>query len=283
MFFKTIVERRMGQRLTGVTALGGGDINQVYKLSFPDSQCVLKLNSRDRFPGMFEKEARGLELIGSTGCRVPGVVRDFTEGDHQFLILEYIEEHATNTEYWERFGRRLAAMHSHTSEAFGLDHDNFIGSLHQGNDRRDNWVEFFIDCRIRPLVEAARARGLLSDAQVSGFERLFLRLPGLIPEERPSLLHGDLWSGNLMCGPGSEPVFIDPAVYFGHREVDLAMTRMFGGFDRRYLESYSEAMPLEPGLEERLEIHNLYPTLVHLVLFGPSYLRGIEATLKTFS
>ena len=273
----------MGRQLTGIRPLGGGDINQVYRLSFPGTECVLKLNSRNRFPGMFEKEAQGLKLIGSAGCRVPEVLSTFSEGEHQFLILEYIEAHRIGNAYWERFGRRLAALHGHSSEAFGLDHDNYIGSLEQHNGRKAEWSDFFIECRIRPLMEKARDRNLLNAGHVKGFERLFARLPELLPRERPSLLHGDLWSGNLMCGPGEEPVFIDPAVYFGHREMDLAMTRMFGGFDRRFLDSYSESMPLEPGLDHRIEIHNLYPTLVHLVLFGRSYLGGIEASLRKFS
>lgn len=273
----------MGRSLTGIRPLGGGDINQVYRLSFAGSECVLKLNSKERFPGMFEKEAHGLRLLGSAGCRVPEVVITFSDGDHQFLILEFIEPHSPGPGLWERFGRRLAALHRHDSQAFGLDHDNYIGSLEQCNSQREDWSEFFTVCRIRPLVRQARNRSLLSARHVRGFESLFLRLSDLIPREKPSLLHGDLWSGNLMCGTGDEPVFIDPAAYFGHREMDLAMTRMFGGFDRRFIDSYVEEMPLEPGFEQRIQIHNLYPTLVHLVLFGRSYLSGIEATLKRFS
>ena len=283
MFFRTIVEKKMGRQLTGVRPLGGGDINQVYRLGFAGTECVLKLNTRDRFPGMFEREARGLKLIHSAGCRVPEVLKTFSEGGHQFLILEYIETHSGGQGFWERFGRRLAALHGHSSETFGLDHDNYIGSLEQQNGPMEEWTDFFIDRRIRPLMEKALDRNLLNAGHVRGFERLFARFNELVPRERPSLIHGDLWSGNLMCGRGEEPVFIDPAVYFGHREMDLAMTRMFGGFDRRFLDSYEEAMPLEPGLDQRTEIHNLYPTLVHLVLFGRSYLGGIEATLRKFS
>lgn len=280
MFFNTIVEKWMEKPLIEVTDLFGGDINQVFKLSFPHSEFVLKLNTRNAFPGMFEKEATGLKQIAATGCRTPRVIKTFSEGDHQFLILEFIEEGRPDSHYWERFGRRLAGLHSSGSIAFGWEEDNYIGSLEQVNNKREKWTDFFIECRILPLVEKSLEKGLLTNTHVNQFEELFKRLPQLIPEERASLIHGDLWSGNLMCGTGGEPVFIDPAVYFGHREMDLAMTRMFGGFDQRFLDSYNEVLPLEPGFTRRVDIHNLYPNLVHLVLFGRSYLGNIERTLR---
>jgi len=282
MFFKAIVEKRMDQPLLEVVPLSGGDINRVYKLRFPDATCVLKLNAKDRFPGMFEKEAKGLGLIASTGCRTPEVLKTFTEGEHQYLILEYILEQGRGPDYWERFGRRLAGLHKHTSKGFGLEEDNYIGSLEQINSKREKWTDFFIECRLSPLMARASDKNLLSREHQNSFERLFSRLPELIPEEEGSLLHGDLWSGNLMCGGGGEPVFIDPAVYFGNREADIAMTQLFGGFDRRFLDSYNESYQLLSGWEERIELHNLYPRLVHLVLFGSSYLSGISHTLRRF-
>ena len=280
MFFSTIIEKWMDKTLIEVTPLFGGDINQVYKLRFSDGDSVLKLNNRNRYPAMFEKEATGLKKIAATGCRAPRVVKTFSEGNHQFLILEFIEQERPGAKFWERFGRYLALLHSTQSESFGWEEDNYIGSLEQRNESREKWTDFFIDCRIMPLVEKARQKGLLTQNHSRQFEDLFTRLPQLVPQEAASLIHGDLWSGNLMCGIGMEPVFIDPAAYFGHREMDLAMTLMFGGFDRRFMNSYNEVLPLEPGFEQRVDLHNLYPNLVHLVLFGRSYLGNIERTLR---
>lgn len=284
MEFEDVIEKWLAAPLLEVRPLSGGDINQVFRLRLANSkEFVLKLNSKDRYPGMFEKESAGLRLLASAGCRVPGVELTFEEGTHQFLILEYVEEGRPAGTSWELFGRQLATLHLQANDAFGLDHDNYIGSLDQMNGKMENWTEFFISNRLQPLIRKAKGRNLLEGKHLEAFESLFSRLPELIPREAPSLLHGDLWSGNLMFDKLGEPVFIDPAVYFGHREVDIAMTRMFGGFNERFLVAYNEMRPLEKGWEERIELHNLYPTLVHLVLFGSSYLSGIERTLRRFA
>jgi fructosamine-3-kinase len=284
MEFEDVIEKWLEAPLLEARPLSGGDINQVFRLRLANSkEFVLKLNSKDRYPGMFEKESAGLGLLKSAGCRVPGVELTFVEGAHQFLILEYVEEGRPIGNSWELFGRQLATLHLQTNESFGLDHDNYIGSLDQMNGKMENWTEFFISNRLKPLIRKAKGRNLLGSKHLKAFESLFSRLPELIPREAPSLLHGDLWSGNLMFDKLGEPVFIDPAVYFGHREVDIAMTRMFGGFNESFLVTYNEILPLEKGWEERIELHNLYPTLVHLVLFGSSYLSGIERTLRRFA
>lgn len=284
MQLEAVIEKWLGTTLIEVRPLSGGDINQVFRLRLANSaDFVLKLNSKNNFPEMFQKEAAGLKLLKSASCNVPGVHMTFEEGAHQFLILEFIEEGGAAGTSWERFGRQLANLHLSTNEVFGLDHDNYIGSLSQINKAAENWTDFFISNRLEPLIRMARERNLLRESHLEAFESLFSRLPHLIPEESPSLLHGDLWSGNLMFDKMGEPVFIDPAVYYGHREVDIAMTRMFGGFNASFFNSYNEIIPLETGWEERLDLHNLYPTLVHLVLFGSSYLSGIERTLKRFA
>ncbi len=284
MQLEAVIEKWLGTTLIEVRPLSGGDINQVFRLRLANSaDFVLKLNSKNNFPEMFQKEAAGLKLLKSASCNVPGVHMIFEEGAHQFLILEFIEEGGATGTSWERFGRQLANLHLSTNEVFGLDHDNYIGSLSQINKAAENWTDFFISNRLEPLIRMARERNLLRESHLEAFESLFSRLPHLIPEESPSMLHGDLWSGNLMFDKMGEPVFIDPAVYYGHREVDIAMTRMFGGFNASFFHSYNEIIPLETGWEERLDLHNLYPTLVHLVLFGSSYLSGIERTLKRFA
>lgn len=284
MELEAVIKKWLGMPLLEVSPLAGGDINQVFRLHFGHSRdLVLKLNSKDRYPGMFEKEAAGLKLLESAGCRTPGVEMSFVEKGHQFLILESIEEGRPISSSWEKFGRQLAKIHLHSQDAFGLNHDNYIGSLNQINKPAENWIDFFISARLEPLIRMACERNSLGDKHIKDFDSLFSRLDSLIPEEKPALLHGDLWSGNLMFDTQGEPVFIDPAVYFGHREVDIAMTRMFGGFNPRFLESYNEILPLVTDWEDRVALHNLYPTLVHLVLFGNSYRSGIESALKRFA
>ena len=283
MHFESVIERWLEKPVLGARALAGGDINQVFRLHLAHSpDLVLKLNSSQRYPGMFEKEAQGLDLLRAAGGKTPQVVKTFVDGPNQYLLLEFIKESRPHGASWEKFGRQLARVHQKTNDHFGLGHDNYIGSLVQSNSKKKNWSEFFITNRLEPLVQAASDKNLLGTVQRKAFESLYARLSHLIPEEPPSLLHGDLWSGNLMFDVNGEPIFIDPAVYFGHREVDIAMTRMFGGFNEMFLSSYNEISPLESGWQERLEIHNLYPTLVHLVLFGSSYLSGIERTLGRY-
>ncbi len=261
----------------------GGDINQSFHLKTSIGDLFVKINDADIYPGMFEKEARGLATIRLTGeIRVPEIIGTGYSGSTAFLVLEYIREGRKGPAFWEHFGRQLAAMHRHTWRQYGLDYDNYIGSLLQINRPDSSWVNFFIQNRLRYQLNLAANRGLADTALIKRFERLFDKLHDLFPVEFPHLLHGDLWSGNFLVDHTGEPVLIDPAIYYGHREMDLAMTRLFGGFDRRFYEAYDEAFPLQPGWEERLPVYQLYPLLVHLNLFGPSYLSSIRSVLDRY-
>jgi fructosamine-3-kinase len=283
MFFRTLLETRLGQPIRSITGMGGGDINQVFLVESGKDSYVLKRNSRDSFPKMFEKEAKGLRILADAGFRTPRVAQVFEEETHQYLLMERIPEERSGRVLWKRFGHQLASLHRTTDDHFGLDHDNYIGSLPQKNGQTRSWAEFFVENRILPLARESRDRNLMSNGLMKDVEGLLFKWPELVPAEKPSLLHGDLWSGNLLCGTGQEPVLIDPAVYFGHREMDLAMTAMFGGFDAAYLEVYNEAFPLETGWETRTGLHNLYPNLVHLLLFGSSYLNRIASVVRRYS
>ena len=165
---------------------------------------------------------------------------------------------------------------------FGLDHSNYMGALRQDNTPSDRFVDFFIHRRLQPQVGLAVKEGLLDHSAVAHFERLYTRLPDIFPVEPPSLLHGDLWSGNFLADESGEPVLIDPAVYYGHRSIDLAMTTLFGGFARPFYESYAYHYPFPPNFQEQWDICNLYPLLVHLNLFGQSYLGKILHTIRRF-
>jgi protein-ribulosamine 3-kinase len=283
MFFKKIIEDRLQKVIRRISVLSGGDINDVYKLETPEGTFLLKCNERERYPKMLQKEARGLNLLASGGVVSPKVLDCFEKNNHQFLILEYFDQAHPGHDFWKKFGEDLARLHQHSHPKFGLDHSNFIGSLPQTNEFSASWEEFFVESRLKPLMVRAHDNNLISDKHLKLFENLFQKIPELLPEERPALLHGDLWSGNLLCGKGGTPVFIDPAVYFGHREMDIAMTFMFGGFNREYLSEYNMHYPLEKGWENRVPIYNLYPNLVHLNLFGMSYLGNIERVLDRFN
>ncbi len=283
MLLTTLLESRLNQQIRNISTMHGGDINQVYLIETPENSYVLKRNSKERFPGMFVKEAMGLNILAGSGLRTPKVSDVFEDASDQYLLLERIREERAGGFMWKRFGKQLALTHRKTAAQFGLDHDNYIGSLVQKNEQLDTWAEFFSEKRILPLAREARDKGLLDKQLLLELEKLLGKWPELIPVEQPALLHGDLWSGNLLSGRGQEPVLIDPAVYYGHREMDLAMTAMFGGFDPLYLETYHESFPLETGWESRFALHNLYPNLVHLLLFGRVYLSNIASVVSRYA
>ncbi|MCD6544346.1 MAG: fructosamine kinase family protein [Flavobacteriaceae bacterium] len=281
-YFKEILQERLGEVIKSINSITGGDINDVYKIITNQNTYVLKVNRKDIFPKMFEKEKLGLEILTKSGVKSPNVILTFSDAEYQYLVLEFIEEESINPVFWKNFAEDLTKIHRTTANSFGLDHHNYIGSLHQNNSKKETWETFFIENRIKPLVKIAFDKNRLDRNHLKPFENLYTRLDKILPKENPSLVHGDLWGGNLMKGKNNTPVFIDPAVYFGHREMDIAMTQMFGGFDNSYLDHYNEIFPLEKGWKDRIEIHNLYPNLVHLILFGRSYLGGIERVIGLF-
>ncbi|MBT1685313.1 fructosamine kinase family protein [Dawidia soli] len=263
--------------------VGGGCINHGGKLTTSAGTFFLKWNDAHALPGMFAAEAKGLDRLRATRTLyAPDVVTTGEEANLQFLLLEYLQPAPRGKDYWERAGQELAEMHATTAPAYGLDHANYIGSLSQTNTHHDSWVQFFIHQRLQPQLTRARQAGLADAALVSRFEALYTRLPDLLPEEKPSLLHGDLWGGNILAAQQGIPCLIDPAVYFGHREIDLAMTTLFGGFEPAFLDAYQAAWPLQPDYHDRFELYNLYPLLVHVNLFGESYLSPINSVLRQF-
>ena len=263
-------------------SIGGGCIHQAGVFNFEGGNYFIKWNNYSS--KMFEVEAKGLNLLRKTGSvSIPKVIGRGNVGEMDYLCLEYIESEPQCDTFWEDFGTSLAQLHRNTAPEFGLDYDNFIGSLPQTNELHDNWTDFFTQERLVPQIKLAHDKGLIDSSLNTKFERLYSKLHGLIPNESPALLHGDLWSGNFLVGGNGQAVIFDPAVYYGHREAELAFTRMFGGFDTVFYESYNEALPLEGDFEERVDIFNLYPLLVHVNLFGPSYLSGINHTLSRFT
>ena len=281
----SILKKHAGQevKINSISPVSGGDINEAFRLKTNAGDYFLKINDDVRFPGMFEKEARGLELLSKhTGLTVPGVIENGTAGNHAFLLMEFISSSGMQQNFWNDFAHGLADLHKSTADAFGLDHDNYIGSLPQYNDQHDNWISFFIEERLGKQLKLAVDHRVMGRQDIRSFEKLYGKLPEIFPEEPPVLLHGDLWSGNYMTGSRGEAVLIDPAVYYGHREMDLGMSKLFGGFSATFYIAYQEAYPLEKGWEKRLDICNLYPLLVHVNLFGGGYVSSVRNIISRF-
>lgn len=263
--------------------VGGGCIHNAHWIKANNLEFFVKFNRADAFSN-FESELAGLLHLRSTQTlRVPWPLAVQKSEGYAFFLMEYIPSAPKNDLFWEQFGTDLAALHANTRPTFGLDEDNFIGALPQYNEARDSWLRFFIEMRLEKQVLMAEQNGYAPQGLRRSFEDLYANLTNLLPKEPPALLHGDLWSGNFMVGPEGDPVIMDPAVYYGHREAEIAFTRMFGGFDSRFYDAYNAASPLAPGWEERIDLFNLYPLMVHLNLFGRSYLGEIQQTLKRFA
>jgi fructosamine-3-kinase len=269
--------------IRSVRHIGGGDINQARLLETSKGKFFLKINSGVQAGHMFETEAKGLQLLAEAAAiRTPAVIGFEQVPDGAFLLLEFIETGYRKESFWEDFGAALAALHRHTAGQFGLDHDNFIGSLPQSNRRHEQWPDFYIQERLQPQLDLAEQSGRLQIPDFQNFEKLFQKIPALCPKEPPALVHGDLWSGNFMVDAESRPVLVDPSVAYSHREMDLAMSRLFGGFDRSFYRSYEATFPIAPGFEERLPLYQLYYLLVHVNLFGGGYIGSVRSVLRQF-
>lgn len=268
-------------KIENTTKVYGGSINRSFRVQSRQKNYFVKLNSRSLYPKMFELEAEGLELLkAAKAIKIPRHLTHGAVGDTAYLVLEFIESSSESPDFWENFGRQLATLHQHSAESFGLEKDNYVGSLIQDNSFKDHWADFFIENRLQAQLKMAADQHLVEADLLNKFDRLFAKIDDYFPEEKPSLLHGDLWSGNFMVGANGEPVIMDPAVYYGHREMDLAMTHLFGGFHARFYQAYHEAFPLANGWEKRIELCNLYPLLVHVNLFGGSYLSRVKNSLN---
>jgi protein-ribulosamine 3-kinase len=279
------LEGVLGVSVESDKAVYGGDINQTAVLTLQDGERVFVKWNRRASNGFFEAEAHGLRVLARAGAiRVPAVL--VAGDDPAFLVMEWIEPGGRSLagyDFAERMGYELAALHQSVGGAYGLDQDNYIGSLPQPNAWSRSWVDFYRDQRIGAQMEIARQKGQLPPSREDGLRRLQEWLPVFLDDEaiKPSLLHGDLWSGNYMVAANGDPVLIDPATYYGHREVDLAMMDLFGGFPPGVYDAYNEAYPLE-GYDQRRALYQLYPLMVHMNLFGGGYAARVDSIVKHY-
>ncbi|HEY9850535.1 MAG TPA: fructosamine kinase family protein [Leptolyngbyaceae cyanobacterium] len=261
-------------------SVGGGCINQGYAISNSQKTYFVKVNQSAGLD-MFEAEAIGLQQMWDTHTiRVPKPLCWGIADNSAYLVLEWLDiVSGGGNSVWEEMGRQLAGMHKATSsQGFGWERNNTIGSTLQINHWKSDWAEFFAEHRIGYQLKLANRRG----GNFSQGERLIEAIPELLAnhQPQPSLVHGDLWSGNASVTSSGEPVIFDPATYYGDREVDLAMTELFGGFPAAFYRGYNEAWPLDPGYEQRKTLYNLYHVLNHYNLFGGSYGSQANRTIE---
>ena len=282
---KQQIQHALDQPVTSAQRVSGGSINQAAKVTLKDkTTCFLKWNT-SADPHMFVVEEKGLALLTSadTSLRIPSVLTTGKTADGTgFLLQEFVTEGHSKPDSASDFGRALAQLHKHHHETYGLDHDNFIGRLPQSNTPHDNWVDFFVQERMAPQLQMATDSGKFGADTIAQFESMYKKLPDIFPDEPPSLLHGDLWGGNYFFDEDGNATIYDPAVYYGHREIELAFTHLFGGFPSNFYSAYEEAYSLTSGFSKRKDIYNLYPLLVHTNLFGGSYARQVEGIIRQF-
>jgi len=269
-----------GVRLKAPSGVGGGCINQAYRVDSSEGPFFVKLNSADGLE-MFTAEAEGLEELGQAELlRIPRPLSWGVAGGRAFLVLEHLDLGGSGSA--AALGEGLAAMHRITADQFGWYRDNTIGSTPQRNRHCDDWRTFWSEHRLGFQLRLACTRGGGQRLREGG-ERLIEALPALLDGREPeaSLLHGDLWSGNYAYTRAGEPSIFDPAVYYGDREADLAMTELFGGFSREFYSAYQHAWPLDPGYKTRKKLYNLYHVLNHFNLFGGGYLSQAQGLIET--
>ena len=261
----------------------GGCINMALSVTTERGVFFIKWNEL-AYEDMFEKEAEGLALLsGTEAISVPEVIGFGQVEEKSFLVLEHIQETYPSRLYWQDLGRSLATLHGVTANNCGLGHNNYIGRLHQTNTSRPSWIDFYKEMRLSHQLGLAMYNDYVDKAFVRDFKTFLEKLERIIPESKSCLLHGDLWNGNIMPMDDKAYVF-DPAVYYGAPEMDLAMTRLFGGFDEVFYQAYHEVNPIPDHFEELLDVYNLYPLMVHVNLFGPNsgYLGSVKRIIKRY-
>jgi len=275
------VESVLFAPITRATSVQGGDISEALKIELEDGQAFFLKFHKGNFnasKSIFTQEVKGLNTLRSVNTSL--VIPEVISHNNSYLLLEYLEEEKQGNDF--QFGVDIAKLHKSSNELFGFSEDNYIGSIGQSNRYHADWLEFFIRERIEPLVNKAMEGGLLSNKYSRIFERVFNYTYVIFPDEPPALLHGDLWSGNYLFTKQGQAAIYDPAVYYGHREMELAMTTLFGGFNPAFYDGYQTEYPLQTGWEERQKLCQLYPLLVHALLFGGNYVQQSKALLDRF-
>jgi len=293
------IAEALGVAVRSTRPIGGGDTSDAWRVELDDDTVVFAKTDPDSIVGLFGSEADGLRRLAATGAvHVPSVLA-VAEGsdrtaDHEatsdgpasrFIVLGWIEPGRPDADHDDELGRSLATLHRTTAARFGLDRDNLLGRRPQRNTWCDTWAELYGHHRLAPITRLAADAGVLSDATVERVQRVIGRLPELLgPPEPPALVHGDLWAGNALVDSDGRPWLIDPAVSYSHRELDLAMMRLFGGFGTGVFAAYDETFPLSEGWADRVELLQLYYLLLHTLHPSPAgYLGAVDRILRRYT
>lgn len=268
--------------ILGRYSVNGGTINQTYVLQLSNSvEFFVKENTLDFYHNFYQEQISLDALRNKSLLQIPQVLALLKDETKAFLLLEKLDRAPETNDFYEKLGRGLAELHLNTAFYFGWEHDNYIGSLPQLNKQSSNWNDFFISQRLEPLFNWCYNIGYIDKSYLSSIEKLYQQLNTIFPNEKPSLLHGDFWTGNRMSTINGPAIF-DPSCYYGHREMDIAMANLFGRLPDEFYNSYNEVYPLEKDFRNRMDICNLYPLLVHARLFGKSYINDVKLILKRY-
>ncbi|MCB4808820.1 fructosamine kinase family protein [Tamlana sp. 62-3] len=271
----------LNQPIINYAPVSGGDISEAFKINTAAKSYFLKTNSSGGALNMFQTEKLGLEIIKNTNTiAVPELVTCGNLGETAFLLMEFIETKTPSETDFKTLAEHLAKLHKTSADNFGLSTNNFIGSLPQQNKFHKHWTDFYINQRLLPQLNLAKTNNLLQDSEIPTEVRLKEVLTPLFKNIKPSLIHGDFWSGNYIIAKNGTPYLIDPAIYFGHNEVDIAMSKLFGGFSNAFYDVYQNIFSFDDFTETRIEIYQLYYLLVHLNLFGKSYYTQVKHVLN---
>ena len=279
----SMIAEKLGGTLIQHSPLTGGDISSVELLETNEHRLVVKSSTDTAAADMFEQEILALTSIADTQTiAVPDVYLQGCEGDLNYLVMDYVASKKATLKDFERFGAELAELHAVSNPDFGWLHDNYIGSLQQSNKAHADWPIFYVQERLLPQFRMAFERKLLSAQDMPSEEVLMTRAYEILPSTTAALLHGDLWSGNFLIAQNGAPYLIDPAIYYGHGEVDLAMSRLFGGFDEIFYKAYHAVHHAQEGIECRQDWYKLYYLLVHLNIFGGAYFEAVKKIVARY-
>ena len=274
------ISAALGSDVIDMSPVSGGDINASYLASIRDGKFFVKFNDSPGHQAILRSEAKALQLFNNQGISCPGLIKLYEQEDYTLLILDYIP----NSKGWtarsiEGFVDLLTKLHSITHDQYGLDEDNCIGSLPQANKWYDDFADYYWDSRLQPQLEMAYNKQLLPSPD--GYAYMYERCKE-VPSEMPCLIHGDLWSGNYLIDQNENSYLIDPSISYGHREMDLAMMRLFGGYPESIFDAYNEIAALKEGWHDRVKLFQLYYLLAHLNLFGISYRGQVVSILDRY-
>ena len=272
------------KELHNIQSLSGGSISSAYCLKWDNGAYFLKVNANSDALEMFVAEQKGLQAIEETNSiAVPKAHHVEVYDNKAFLLMDYVESKSPNTSDFKALGTQLAKLHLNHKDKFGFTSNNFIGSLPQSNSKHTNWAEFYWYERIAPQLKLAERNKLLKTSELPTAQTAITVYEDLLGNDiKPSLIHGDLWAGNYLIAADGTPFLIDPAVYWGHSMVDIAMSKLFGGFGDEFYSAYHAIIPKTANHNAQIDLYQLYFLLVHLNMFGRSYYGGVAAILKRY-